>query len=70
MVADLPAQGKIIDTDNGKVIQADQFLLATLNHLDDVYGWVQVLKVLRDHVAPKYASGKRFADYLIEKGSQ
>jgi hypothetical protein len=63
---DLPRHGKQIPTDNGDVKEADQSLLVVLELLDETYGWVQVLKVLRDNVASKYAGGVRFADYLIK----
>jgi hypothetical protein len=64
-MTDLPYRGKQIPIDDGEIREADQLLLHMLELLDDVYGWVQVLKVLRDNVAARYASGTRFADYLI-----
>jgi len=62
----LPYRGEQIPNVNAR--QADQILVHTLTLLDDVYGWVQVLKVLRDEIASKYVGGQRFADYLIEQG--
>jgi hypothetical protein len=64
---ELPIHGDKIGTDNGEVRQADQTLFIVLQLLDETYGWVQVLEVLRDGIASKYPSGIRYAKYLMEQ---
>lgn len=67
MTSPLPQRGELIDTDGEALRQADQGLLAILNLVNDAYGWVAVLEVLRDHVIARYPSGLRYAAHLLKQ---
>ena len=64
-MADLPLEGGTIRTEDGEVRAADQSLLRVLALANDVYGWVQVLEVLRDHVIARYPAGPRYAAHVL-----
>ena len=64
-MADLPLEGGTIRTEDGEVRAADQSLLRVLALMNDIYGWVQVLEVLRDHVISRYPAGPRYAAHVL-----
>ena len=66
-IDNLPEHGVEVATSEGHLRQADRQLLKMLLSLDQIYGWVAILEVLRFGVINRYSGGERYARFLIDR---